>query len=297
VTELAAPILGWVEGIVGPGAHVRSVREMPPWSVEMHELIVAARDGVDHRLVLRRYSNEKHLGVDRFYDPANETRALRLLDGTDVPAPRFYGADLEPMVCDVPAVLESWVSGEPAWTRDVDAYLESAAENLVRIHAAVPSRPEGIPDYVPYAVGDGVEIRPPRWTTRPGLWERVLDLLARDAPHTRTCFIHRDYHQGNTLVEDDRVVAVIDWVTAAWGPPGIDLARMRLNLVEEVDIESAQRFLDAYRSAGGDPSDRHPYWDLLDAADCVTDKPDRDDLEGHDLARFETWVAGILAEM
>jgi aminoglycoside phosphotransferase (APT) family kinase protein len=298
VTELAAGILGWVEGIVGPGAHVRLVREMPPWSVEMHELIVEGAGGVEHRLVLRRYSDEKHLGVDQFYDPANETRALQLLEGTDVPTPRFYAADPEPTVCDVPAVLESWVPGEPAWTpRDVDAYLKSAAENLVRTHAAVPARPEDLPDYIPYAVGDGVELRPPRWTTRPGLWERVLEVLAGDAPEMRTCFIHRDYHQGNTLVEDDGVVSVVDWVTAAWGPPGIDLARMRLNLVEEVDIESAQRFLDAYRAAGGDPDDRHPYWDLLDAADCVTDDPDSGDLEGHDLALFETWVAGVLAEM
>jgi aminoglycoside phosphotransferase (APT) family kinase protein len=55
-------------------------------------------------------------------------------------------------------------------------------------------------------------------------------VLAGEAPDTRSCFIHRDYHEGNTLEEDDRVVSVTDWVTAAWGPPGIDLARMRLNL-------------------------------------------------------------------
>jgi aminoglycoside phosphotransferase (APT) family kinase protein len=298
VTELAAPILSWIEAVIGPGANVTSVREMPPWSVDMHELVVEAMDGTEHRLVLRRYSDKKRLGVDQFYDPANEVRALQLLERTDVPAPRLYGADLEPTVCDVPAVLESWVSGEPALApRDVDAYLESAAESLVRIHAATPSRPEGLPDYVPYAIGDGIELRPPRWSGRAGLWDRVFDVLAGEAPETRSCFIHRDYHQGNILTEDDRVVSVIDWVTAAWGPPGIDLARMRLNLVEEVNIGSAQRFLEAYRTVGGDPDDRHPYWDLRDAADCVTDNPDRNDLEGHDLARFETWVAAILAEM
>ena len=61
---------------------------------------------------------------------------------------------------------------------------------------------------------------------------------------------------------DDRVVGVVDWPTTAWGPPGIDLARMRLNLVEEVSPASADAFLVAYRAAGGDPDDRHPYWDL-----------------------------------
>lgn len=86
-------------------------------------------------------------------------------------------------------------------------------------------------------------------------------------------------------------------MTAAWGPPGIDLARMRLNLVEEVDPASEGRFLDAYRAVGGDPDDRHPYWDLRDAADCLIDDSNRNDLEGHDRARFETWVAGVLAEL
>jgi aminoglycoside phosphotransferase (APT) family kinase protein len=297
MTELVAPILGWVEGAVGPGARVTSVREMPTGSVEMHGLIVEAGDGAKHRLVLRRYSDEKHLRIDPFYDPANEARALRLLEGTNIPAPRLYAADLEPTMCDVPAVLESWVPGREADPKDVDAYLMSAAEILVRIHGLISRRPEGLPDYIPYAVGDGVELRPPPWTTRPGLWERVLEVLDEEPPDTRTCFIHRDYHQANTLAEEDRVVSVIDWTTAAWGPPGIDLARMRLNLVEEVDPASEGRFLEAYRAVGGDPDDRHPYWDLRDAADCLIDNSTRNDLEGHDHARFEAWVAGVLAEL
>jgi aminoglycoside phosphotransferase (APT) family kinase protein len=297
MTDLSPPLLAWVEAAVGSGARVRSVREMDPSSVEMHELIVGDRDRVDHRLVLRRYTDQRHLGRDPAYDPANEAHALRLLEDTDIPAPRLYAADLEPSVCDVPAVLESWVPGRPADPHDLGVYLTSAAEMLVRIHAAVPARPEGLPDYLPYAAGDGVELRPPGWTTRPGLWERVLDVLDAQLLDTRTCFIHRDYNQGNTLSVDDRVVSVVDWVTAAWGPPGIDLARMRLNLLDDYDSASAERFLDAYRDAGGDPDDRHPYWDLRDAADCLIDSSYRNDIEGHDKARFETWVAGIVAEL
>jgi hypothetical protein len=48
---------------------------------------------------------------------------------------------------------------------------------------------------------------------------------------------------------------------------------------------------------GGDPEDRHPYWDLRDAADCLLDSSFRNDLEGHDFERFETWVASVLAEL
>jgi aminoglycoside phosphotransferase (APT) family kinase protein len=296
-TELAGPIIAWVEEAVGPGARVRSVREMTPWSVEMYEVVVEAGNGAEHRLVLRRYSDEKRMGIDPFYDPENEARALQLVEGTGIPAPRLYAADPEPRVCDVPSVLESWVPGEPAEPDDVEGYLRSAAEILVRVHALSPTRPEGLPDYVPYAVADGIDRRPPGWTNRPGLWERVFEVIAGEAPDTPDRFIHRDYHQGNTLAQDDRVVSVVDWATAAWGPPGIDLARMRLNLVEEVSPPSAERFLEVYRAVGGDPEARHPYWDLLDAADFVIDDFPRGDLEGHDRARFEECVAGVLAEL
>ena len=109
----------------------------------------------------------------------------------------------------------------------------------MRIHAAVPDRPDGLPEYVSYAVADGVELRPPPWSARQTMWERVLEVVDGPPPSITPCFIHRDYHQGNTLTLEDRVSAVIDWPTAAWGPPGIDLARMRVNLVEEVDPPSA----------------------------------------------------------
>jgi aminoglycoside phosphotransferase (APT) family kinase protein len=296
--ELPDGVLRWVEASAGDGSRVVSVRAMERASAEMHEIAVEARNGTVHRLVLRRYADRSRLGTDPFYDPANEARALELLDASDVPAPQLIAADLEPKVCDVPALLESWMPGVPARPGDVDGYLRSAAGELVRIHAVVQVRPEGLPDYVSYAVADGLELSPPAWTTMPGLWERVLEVVDAGPPGTRTCFIHRDYHLSNTLTVDDRVVAVVDWPTAAWGPPGIDLARMRLNLVEEVGPASADAFLVAYREAGGDSDDRHPYWDLRDAADCLIESQSGvSDIDDHDKALFETWVAKALAEV
>jgi aminoglycoside phosphotransferase (APT) family kinase protein len=296
--ELSGAVRAWIERSVGPGARVTSVRAMEPASAQMHDVVVETGDAATHRLVLRRYADERRLGSDRFYDPANEARALRALEHTDVPAPRLCAVDIAPAFCDVPTVLESWMPGEPADPRDVGGYLRSAAETLVGIHAALPMRPEGLPDYVSYAVADRLVLRPPAWTTMPGLWERVLEVVDAEPPETRTCFIHRDYHPWNTLTMDDRVVSVVDWPTSAWGPPGIDLARMRLNLVEEVGPASADAFLVAYRSAGGDPDDRHPYWDLRDAADCLVEGPSgSSDIDDHDKAAFETWVAGALADL
>jgi aminoglycoside phosphotransferase (APT) family kinase protein len=243
--------------------------------------------------VLRRYHDSQRLASDPWYVPANEALALRLVADAGVPAPRLHAADLEGEFCETPALLESWIAGEPAWRpKDLDAFLRHSAETLVQIHAIRPADARLL-RYVPYRE-PGPMISPP-FTTRPGLWERVARVLERPAPEHRETFIHRDYHQGNVLWDGGGVTGVVDWATAAWGPPGIDVARMRLNLAWHLDGEAADRFLAAYSAAGGEDSTRHAYWDLLDAADLLSDL-DRATARHAGFARFERWVAGVLEE-
>jgi aminoglycoside phosphotransferase (APT) family kinase protein len=246
------------------------------------------------RLVLRRYHNLERLAHDPWYVPAHEALALQLLTGGPVPAPHLYAADLEAAVCDVPALLESWVPGKQAWRpRDLDGYLARAAEILVAIHAvSVPSDAE-LPRYAPY--NERERVVSPSFSTRPGLWERVANVLEVPRPAHREIFIHRDYHPGNVLWDGTQVTGVVDWATAAWGPAGIDLARMRLNLASHHGKEVADRFVVAYVAAGGDPSDRDPFWDLLDAADLLPDLTPSMQPDG-DLARFEDYVQSVLTE-
>ena len=168
VTELAPRVVRWIEDSVGPGARVVSITEMAPSNTEKHDVLVVGANGSEHRLVLRRYADREGLAADPFLDPSNEARALRILEPTSVPAPRLYAADLAPDVCDVPALLESWVPGAPAWVpEDLDSYLSSAAETLVAIHEVASERPDGLPDYVPYAVADEIEPALPSWTGGP----------------------------------------------------------------------------------------------------------------------------------
>ena len=87
--ELPGAMLRWIEASVGDGSRVVSVRAMERASADMHEVAVEAGDGTPHRLVLRRYADGPRLGTDPFYDSANEAFALRLLEETDVPAPRL----------------------------------------------------------------------------------------------------------------------------------------------------------------------------------------------------------------
>jgi len=291
--DLTPEIVRWVESAVGPGAHVLSIDPVPPSSTEQH-VVVLGTSGGSVRVATRRYHDSERLSTDFAYDPSNEAAALALLASTDVPAPRLLAADLDGTVCGSPLLLESWVGGLPAWRPDhMEAYLRAGAEVLVRIHAVALPEPSPVMAYRPYQ--DHVGGALPNGAANRALWERVLEAIARPAPLAPSTFIHRDYHPGNTLW-DGASVSVVDWSTAAVGPAGIDLARMRQNLAGWHGSATADRFAELYVAAGGDPRSRDPYWDLLDAAELVEEAdftaPGDDELD-----RFEDYVEGVLAEV
>ena len=290
--DLSPDLLAWVEAAVGSGARVLTIDPLPPSSTEQHVIVLGTPSG-SVRVVTRRYYDRDRLSADFAYDPSNEAAALALLATTDVPAPRLLAADLGGLVGGTPLLLESWVGGDPAWQpADLDAYLSSAAEVLVRIHAVPLSEPPPVTAYRPYL--DHPDEAAPA-AARSALWDRILVAVQRPVPAGAVGFIHRDYHPGNALW-DGASVNVVDWSTAASGPRGIDLARMRQNLAGWHGRETADRFVELYVAAGGAPDARHPYWDLLDAADLL----DGEDLEAPgdgELERFEDYVQGVLAEL
>lgn len=292
--DVRAPrVLAWVGRVVGPGARVVHVAALARSSTLKDLFEVVRTDGSSVRLVLRRYHDRSRLADDPWYVPGNEAAALELLADTAVPAPRLYAADLAPAVCDVPALLESWLPGEPAWRpRDVDRYLSRTAEVLAAIHAVGLPAPARIPRYEPYYDPERLRASVPA----SALWQRVARAIDRAWPVHRATFIHRDYHPGNVLWDGTDVGGVVDWATAAIGPPGIDLARMRQNLASHLGAEVADRFVTAYVAAGGDPRARDPYWDLVDAADSVPDLAADVGPGGGDRGRFEDYVARVLAE-
>lgn len=249
-------------------------------------------------VVLRRYHERERLENDFAYDPANEVAALELLGPTAVPAPDLIAYDLDARIVDVPAIVETWVGGSQAWRPgDLDAYLREAAETLVAIHSVPLSDPSPVMTYRPYREG----ILPVSPDTRhPGLWERVAAILEEPWPGGPRGFIHRDYHPGNALWDGTSVTGVVDWPTAAIGPPGIDLARMRQNLAGWHGKQAADRFTDLYVRAGGDPGARHPFWDLLDAAELGEEDDPEPELYAPgdgDARLFEDYVAAVASEL
>lgn len=231
-------VLEWIQDAVGRSAHVVRVERMAPSSTQKHAIDVRRADGAIERLVLRRYHDAERMASERWYDPVSEARVLELLESTPVAAPKLFAKDLGAEICDVPALLESWVPGEQAWDpADLDLYLTRSAE------------------------------------------------------------IHRDYPPGDVLWDSERVGGVVDRATAARGPAGVDLARMRQNLAAWHGKAAADRFTERYVEAGGDPAARHPFWDLLDASDSVADTDEPGAPGEGDVALFEDYVASVAAEL
>jgi aminoglycoside phosphotransferase (APT) family kinase protein len=68
---------------------------------------------------------------------------------------------------------------------------------LAAIHAVNGHAQALVPAYRTYVRLDGLTM--PAWVPPTTTWQRAFALAAAPAPETRHCFIHRDYHHGNTL--------------------------------------------------------------------------------------------------
>ncbi len=294
LSPLSPVVHAWIERSAGPDAQVVAVESLPTSATAKHRITVVGDDGARRQLLLRSFHDAARRANDPWYVPSHEARVLTWLAPTRVPAPRLFAADLDASICDAPALLESWLPGRAEWRPlDLERFLRCTAEALVAIHAVALPQDPPLPLYAPYE--DRRHAVSPPFTTRPGLWERVAAVLRTNPPAFRERFIHRDYYPGNVLVQNGAVTGVVDWATAARGPAGIDLARLRLNLAGRLGPRAAAAFLPAYAAAGGDPTERHPYWDLLDAADAMTfagASPPTPELRN-----FEDWVASVLAEI
>jgi aminoglycoside phosphotransferase (APT) family kinase protein len=120
-------------------------------------------------------------------------------------------------------------------------------------------------------------------------------VAAGPPPPHRPCFIHRDYHPGNTLWTGTRLVGVVDWIGGSWGPPSVDLGHMRLNLAWDLGLEAADRFLAAHHAQTG--FDHHPRWDVVAAVDCVPELDSPGPPPEPWLERMEDLVAAALARL
>jgi aminoglycoside phosphotransferase (APT) family kinase protein len=304
--------LGWAVAAFGPGSRVVAVRSLSSAWLANHAVDVADAAGAVHRVVLRRWARPGWEVDDPDFTAAREAAILELLAPTPVPAPALLAADPGAAVCDVPALLIARLPGSPPDLEgDPGRLVRGLAEALPPIHAvAVPTAPAGVtpdpaagrgPGPAPLVVPayrrfyDPGRLDPPAWSRRPRLWRRAFEVAAGPPPDDHACFIHRDYHPGNTLWADGRLTGVVDWIGGSWGPPSVDLGHMRLNLAWDLGLEVADRFLAAHRAMTG--YDHHPYWDVAAAVDCVPELGSPGGQPEPWLERQEDLVAAALARL
>jgi hypothetical protein len=77
--------------------------------------------------------------------------------------------------------------------------------------------------------------------------------------------VHGDLWYGNTLWDDGRLTAVLDWDCAGVGPAGIDLGSLRCDAAWCHGVEAAGHILRGWEAQAGRPASDVPYWDAVAA--------------------------------
>ena len=81
----------------------------------------------------------------------------------------------------------------------------------------------------------------------------------------RLGLVHGDLWHGNTLWDDGRLAAVLDWDCAGVGPAGIDLGSLRCDAAWCHGVEAAGHILRGWEAEAGRPATDVPYWDAVAA--------------------------------
>jgi aminoglycoside phosphotransferase (APT) family kinase protein len=239
-----------------------------------------------------------------------EADTLRLLAGGEVPAAELLAVDTTAVSCDHPSLLMSALPGTLRLEEgEAGRRAELSAGQLAAIHRVSVADGRRPRDYQAWTTAD--RVRPPDGTDRPALWRRAAEVIRRDPPAYRPCFLHRDFHPGNVLFTGHggelRVSGVVDWVEASWGPADLDVAHCSTALALLHGVAEGLRFAERYAAAGGelaDDPDARRYWRLPDALAFAPD-PDmvgrpwralgRVDLDATVLAsRLEAYIEALL---
>lgn len=246
--------LRWAAASVGRSARVTSIRRLTGGIASAaHELRIEARDGTARSFVLRRF-----LRVDRFRADAVaiESRVLKALEQTAIPAPRLVAVDEHGSTSSAPALLTLKLPGRIELRPDrVRDYAEQIANMAARIHADLPVDAPAVLDWT-WPDKDAAS-----WSRRPALWAQVASVLAQPPSTTTTRFVHGDFQHFNLLWARGHLSGVVDWSLAMRGHPSRDLGHCRLNLAALHGPDIAEQVRRAWQTETG--WDLDPWWDLF----------------------------------
>ena len=251
-----------------------------------------------------RWSDPQIWGATGREHVQREARALRLLAGTSLPVPRLVASDPDGTTTGGPANLMTWRPGRVRLERLALTGITALAELAVMVHRQPVPAEQRPPTF---SFRGSTEPEVPGWTRSPGLWQRAIDVYLAGPPPTAYGLLHRDFHLGNTLWQDDTVSGLIDWAETSWGPADLDVAHACADFAMLHSTADAEAFRAAYIRQGGrlDPDpEAARFWVVSDILGFLPDPahiltavgPSRPDLSPDDVRQgLEDLLALTLA--
>lgn len=216
------------------------------------------------RLVLRRYGQWST--DDGREVAARETRALELMQRTNIPAPAPIWMDRDG-IFDEQAILISFIEGSPDLTpANPFDWAESLARVLARIHDV--RLEEGDQEIFPPGAGEDarrIQENPEYVLEHPlgeDLLRRRLLLASRDLESDQV-FSHTDFWPGNTLWDNGAITAVVDWESPATGDREMDVAYCSLDIRYLGMDRVAEHFVKSYRDETGNALPNLSHWEAV----------------------------------
>lgn len=218
----------------------------------------------DHRLVLRRFGPWY---AQRGEDAASrETRALELLQRSNVPAPAAVWIDTDE-VFEEQTIITSFIEGNPDLTpSNPFDWAEQLAGVLARIHG-VRLDPEDV-EMFPIGAGEDerkIQEAPEVVLEHPlgeALLRRRVQLGSRRV-ESEAVFSHTDFWPGNTMWRGDELAAVIDWEAPATGDREMDVAYCSLDIRYLGMDKVADRFISTYQELTGESLPNLAHWEAV----------------------------------
>jgi len=127
--------------------------------------------------------------------------------------------------------------GRPQWAAN-QRWRHQLVEVLTDVHSIDPVAAIEVRSFAVYAQESCAL---PKWATKPAVWERAIEIFHGPVPDQDRTFIHRDFYPGNVLWDRKMVSGLVDWEAASVGPPSMDVAHCRINLLYD-RLDTAEVF-------------------------------------------------------
>jgi aminoglycoside phosphotransferase (APT) family kinase protein len=236
-------------------------------SAEMVAFELEDAAGQQRTLIKRSYGK-----VQLTADPPPVEREFRLLHitqslGLATPAP-FY-LDLSGEIFPEPYLVIEYIKGQMLFApADLDHHLYQLANHLAQIHGADYTNFDL--SFLPRRMNSCAEMerkRPkyPNASLGEARIRKILTSLQPLPQYNSSTLLHGDYWPGNSLWQEGKLVAVIDWEDAEWGEPLCDLAKSRSEIAWIFGIGAMDSFTRFYQFLMSLDETHLPYWDLCAA--------------------------------